>query len=323
MTGDVRGELVRQYHDMLDKADAAVDRGDFAEADHWIAQADEFEQRNLVQRELGATEEEPQRTTGIKNVVPGEEHAGQSNSTTDTDIRQMPGNQHRYSTKDLARYFSLREKAEEAVKNRDNAAAQKWLAKASKMKWMFQEELEPQVECRQKNIETLTDAISDINNGTIADTEIKVEVHDSHAETEAIPSTSSKKRRTMNPIIKNKIERFVLWPLWVVGIGILINELCDKHGIEFDELFIISGGCLAISFIGNVLHEKVDWKENKWLLSVAALFVVIYAGTVWPTAYHYDHTHIRGKNCLVRINRFSGQVEFYDPDGWWRKHIRD
>jgi hypothetical protein len=59
------------------------------------------------------------------------------------------------------------------------------------------------------------------------------------------------------------------------------------------------------------------------LLAIAATTVVaVFAAFVWPTEFRYDrityNIPYRGPTtCLVRINRFNGDIEKLDPRHGW------
>lgn len=134
-----------------------------------------------------------------------------------------------------------------------------------------------------------------------------------------------------NPISKlvdlnrdGKIERFLVWPLWCSGIVALVYEFCTGYGVSgyvlsAEEMIATIGYCLAMSAIGNTIHEKVPLNENRWLLSAVVILPIIFAGTVWPTVYRYDHTHWNKNNYVTRINRLSGVAEMYHPSSGWTK----
>ncbi len=55
------------------------------------------------------------------------------------------------------------------------------------------------------------------------------------------------------------------------------------------------------------------------------LLALLFAATVWPTLYRYEHTSWGlAPDILVRINRFTGSVDYLDlieplnPGGWRR-----
>ena len=60
MIGNIKGERLRQYNEILDKVDAAIEAENLAAVDKYMAQLDEMEQ-------LYAVRELPEETTGIKN----------------------------------------------------------------------------------------------------------------------------------------------------------------------------------------------------------------------------------------------------------------
>lgn len=59
-------------------------------------------------------------------------------------------------------------------------------------------------------------------------------------------------------------------------------------------------------------------------LVALALLGTLFAVTVWPTAYHYEHTgYYRDvPPVLVRIHRFTGVVEILTSQGWERLGVK-
>jgi hypothetical protein len=48
----------------------------------------------------------------------------------------------------------------------------------------------------------------------------------------------------------------------------------------------------------------------------AAIAAAVFAASVWPTQYRYDHINLSGRVLPVRIHRFSGTTEILYPSGW-------
>lgn len=57
---------------------------------------------------------------------------------------------------------------------------------------------------------------------------------------------------------------------------------------------------------------KVFWS------TVVLVIVVLFAVLVWPTRYRYERSLKRSAWPLVRIDRFTGSVEYLTDSGWER-----
>lgn len=51
-----------------------------------------------------------------------------------------------------------------------------------------------------------------------------------------------------------------------------------------------------------------------WIVVTGAAW--LFASTVWPTRYRYDHVLVEEETYPVRIDRFTGDADMLTPDGW-------
>jgi hypothetical protein len=58
------------------------------------------------------------------------------------------------------------------------------------------------------------------------------------------------------------------------------------------------------------------------ILAISAAILILFAVFIWPTRYMYTHMSLeRGVSLLVRVDRFTGKAEWFDPNtvhGGWR-----
>jgi hypothetical protein len=54
-------------------------------------------------------------------------------------------------------------------------------------------------------------------------------------------------------------------------------------------------------------------------LAIAILLAAVFATTVWPTRYRYDHVNLEGTVLPVRMDRFTGRTEVLRGMSGWTK----
>jgi hypothetical protein len=58
---------------------------------------------------------------------------------------------------------------------------------------------------------------------------------------------------------------------------------------------------------------------SHWKMALVVLAVTVFAAFVWPTPYRYDHLQAGVWPLLIRVNRFTGQVEQWTNKRGWVK----
>jgi hypothetical protein len=70
------------------------------------------------------------------------------------------------------------------------------------------------------------------------------------------------------------------------------------------------------------MNSLQNWTVENWWKILVMLAAIPFAVFVWPTRYHYEHTPSMPQEdpqvLLIRIDRFSGQIDRLYALGHWR-----
>ena len=99
-----------------------------------------------------------------------------------------------------------------------------------------------------------------------------------------------------------------------ISLLVLIDQFVGpiESIIAYPSMLIIAA--YSIFFVCEV-NSKV-----KIIAFTVSVFAILFALTVWPTRYRYDHTSAFGNhNVLTKIDRINGETYLLNPQSGWLK----
>ncbi len=63
--------------------------------------------------------------------------------------------------------------------------------------------------------------------------------------------------------------------------------------------------------------------RSRFAVLLIVLLAAVFAYTVWPTPWRYEHANIRSETKLVKMHRITGVTEVLDARGWYRLRSRE